>query len=66
MPIGMVAHAVVRRRVEVGQRLRFDDLELPESLALEAWTSVIARSRQSASRKATSTWRSAGRTAAVP
>lgn len=50
MPIGMVAHAVVRRRVEVGQRLRFDDLELPESLALEAWTSVIARSRQSAAK----------------
>jgi predicted homoserine dehydrogenase-like protein len=40
MPIGLVSDAVVRRRIEAGQRLRFDDLELPASIALEAWASI--------------------------
>ncbi len=41
VPIGLVAEAVVRRTVAEGQRLSFDDLELPDTLALEAWQGIL-------------------------
>lgn len=37
LPIGLVADAVVRRPIQPGQRLEIDDIELPDSLAFEAW-----------------------------
>lgn len=37
VPIGLLADAVVRRKVEAGRRLSFDEVEVPESLALRAW-----------------------------
>ena len=35
VPIGVIRHARLTRKVERGQMLTFDDVELPESLALE-------------------------------
>jgi predicted homoserine dehydrogenase-like protein len=43
MPIGLVADAVVKRRIEAEQRLTFDDVEIPESLALTAWRAIVQR-----------------------
>ena len=43
VPIGLVQNAVVKRPVERGQVLTFDDLELPESFALTAWQAVEQR-----------------------
>ena len=43
MPIGLVADAIVRRRVAADQRLTFDDIEIPESLALTAWRASMQR-----------------------
>jgi len=37
LPIGLVEHAVVMRNLEPGQILTFDDVEIADSLALEAW-----------------------------
>jgi predicted homoserine dehydrogenase-like protein len=43
VPIGLIADAVIRRRVEVDQRLTWDDVEVPDSLALQAWRAIAAR-----------------------
>lgn len=43
VPIGLLAGARLRRRVEAGAVLDFDDVELPESRALEMW--LTARDR---------------------
>jgi len=43
LPIGLVADAVVTRRVEPGQQLCFDDVEIPDSLALRAWREIEQR-----------------------
>lgn len=40
LPIGLMHHVVVKRRVAAGEYLTMDDVELPESLALTAWQSV--------------------------
>ena len=40
VPIGLLAHAVVKRKVELDQPLTFDDVELPEHLALKAWLHI--------------------------
>ena len=37
VPIGLLAGARIKRPVEVGQMLTFDDVELPESRALNIW-----------------------------
>lgn len=37
VPIGLLVNAVVKRKVEKGQTLTFDDVDIPDSLALEAW-----------------------------
>jgi predicted homoserine dehydrogenase-like protein len=43
VPIGLVQNALVRRTVGPGQIVRFDDVELPDSLALRAWSAVRDR-----------------------
>jgi predicted homoserine dehydrogenase-like protein len=43
LPIGLLFDAVVRRPVEAGQMLTFDDVELPESLAVHAWRVILGR-----------------------
>ena len=40
VPIGLVKDAVIKRHVAVGKELTFDDIELPDSLALNAWKSI--------------------------
>ena len=37
IPIGLLANAVLNRNIESGQQISFDDVEIPESLALLAW-----------------------------
>ncbi|MFD1040631.1 NAD(P)-dependent oxidoreductase [Virgibacillus byunsanensis] len=37
VPIGLLVNAVMKRQVEEGEIVTFDDVELPESLALTAW-----------------------------
>ena len=40
MPIGLMKNAVIKRPVAAGAELTFDDVEIPDSLALEAWKSI--------------------------
>ncbi len=40
VPIGLIQNAVIKRTVEPEQILSFEDVELPESLALSAWLST--------------------------
>lgn len=40
LPIGLANEIVIKRRVEADQRLTFDDVEIPDSLALRAWREV--------------------------
>lgn len=40
IPIGLVSDAVIRRPVAAGTRLTFDDIEVPDSLALTAWQNI--------------------------
>lgn len=41
VPIGLLVHAVLKREVAAGNRITFDDVALPESLALTAWMETI-------------------------
>ena len=43
VPIGLLYHARIRQSVEPGQILTFSDVELPESLALDAWQTIRKR-----------------------
>lgn len=43
VPIGLLRDAVVRRPIERGQFVSFDDVEVPESLALTAWIETERR-----------------------
>lgn len=40
IPIGLLASAVVTRHIKPGQEVSFDDVEIPESLALRAWREI--------------------------
>lgn len=40
VPIGLLSNATVTRTVEAGETLTFDNVEIPESLALKAWLQV--------------------------
>lgn len=41
VPIGLINQARLKRKVEPGQILTFDDVEIPESLALTAWMETV-------------------------
>lgn len=43
VPVGLVHDAVIKQSVEPGQTLTFDDIELPDSLALTAWKEIKAK-----------------------
>ena len=43
IPIGLLANAVIKKTVKAGQQLQFDDVEIPESLALHAWQNIVDR-----------------------
>ncbi len=40
VPIGLMKNAVIKRAVKRGDELTFDDIELPDSLAVKAWKSI--------------------------
>lgn len=62
VPIGLLNHAVLRRPVARDQLVQWDDIELPDSLAVRAWKNMETRIREeeseSASADETSTKRS--------
>lgn len=41
VPIGLLVNAVMKNQVKEGQMITFDDVELPDSLALTAWFETI-------------------------
>lgn len=41
VPIGLIADAHIKRNIEPGQLITFDDIEIPESLALHAWNETL-------------------------
>lgn len=43
LPIGLLSEAHIKRKIEPGQILTFDDVDIPESLALKAWIDSIRR-----------------------
>lgn len=46
VPVGLLQHAVVKRRVSAGDFLTMDDVELPDSLALSAWRAIERRAME--------------------
>lgn len=41
VPIGLLSNAFIIRNIEPGQLISFDDVEIPESLALKAWKETV-------------------------
>jgi len=41
VPIGLLANAILKQEVKEGEIITFDDVELPESLALDVWKKII-------------------------
>jgi predicted homoserine dehydrogenase-like protein len=48
VPVALLAGARLRREVRAGETLRFDDVGLPESEALEAWLGTVEPQRRGA------------------
>lgn len=44
VPIGLMSQAYIKRNIEPGQIITFDDVDLPESLALRAWNETLEES----------------------
>ncbi|MBU0511834.1 MAG: NAD(P)-dependent oxidoreductase [Chloroflexi bacterium] len=40
LPIGLMANATITRNIEPGQMIRFEDVEIPPSLAAEIWETI--------------------------
>ena len=43
IPIGLMSYAAITRPVEAEQQLTFDDVDIPDSLALRAWREIEAK-----------------------
>ena len=43
VPMGLLSNIVFKRDVDEGQMIRWDDVEVPESLALKAWLTITRR-----------------------
>ncbi len=43
LPMGLVADAVVRRKIHAEETLALDDVDIPDSLALRAWREIEGR-----------------------
>ena len=43
VPLGLLSNIVFKRAVEKGQKICWDDVEVPDSLALRAWRSIKRR-----------------------
>ena len=44
IPIGLMSDVTLRKDVAVGERLSFDDVDIPDSLALRIWREMIEKS----------------------
>ncbi|SKC23543.1 hypothetical protein [Alkalitalea saponilacus] len=42
VPIGLMEQVHIKRKLEPGQMVTFDDVEVPESMALKAWNETMA------------------------
>ncbi|MHA2939502.1 hypothetical protein ACXJY6_14565 [Vibrio sp. RC27] len=40
VPIGLMADVTIKREIKAGQQITFDDIEIPDSLAVKAWKSI--------------------------
>ncbi|MFD2672726.1 NAD(P)-dependent oxidoreductase [Marinicrinis sediminis] len=49
IPIGLIQHGVMMRHVDPGQIITWEDIELPHSLAMEAWNHTLQHVRCAAS-----------------
>jgi predicted homoserine dehydrogenase-like protein len=43
VPIGLLEEAVLKSSVQAGQILTWNDIEVPDSMALSAWHAVMGR-----------------------
>ncbi|WP_047983994.1 NAD(P)-dependent oxidoreductase [Ornithinibacillus californiensis] len=43
VPIGLLVGAMMKNKVEAGEIISFEDVELPESLALQAWLEIVEK-----------------------
>ena len=43
IPIGLLQDAIITKPIELGQFITFDDVEIPNSLALQAWIETEAK-----------------------
>ncbi|MCB0190179.1 MAG: hypothetical protein KDE31_38165, partial [Caldilineaceae bacterium] len=50
LPIGLLQHAVIRHAVAAEQMLTFADVDVPDSLALHIWQTILERVTESCSR----------------
>jgi len=41
IPIGLLANATIKKAIKAGERITFDDIDVPESLALSIWFKII-------------------------
>lgn len=44
VPIGLLANAIIKKEIHRGEKITFEDVELPESLALNIWRKIISES----------------------
>jgi predicted homoserine dehydrogenase-like protein len=45
VPIGLLKNVVIKRSIEPGQKIHFDDIEIVDSLALRAWLEIEKKVR---------------------
>jgi len=43
VPIGLLSNATLKKEIKEGEKIHFEDVELPESLALDIWQKIIAK-----------------------
>jgi len=43
VPIGLLANATIKQEIKEGERVGFDDIEIPDSLALNVWKKIISK-----------------------
>jgi predicted homoserine dehydrogenase-like protein len=43
IPIGLMADVTLKRDVKAGEILSFDDLDVPDTMALRAWQSIVSK-----------------------
>jgi len=41
IPIGLLANATLKREIKEGEKIHFDDVEIPESLAVNVWKEML-------------------------